>query len=124
MLKSRCCFSSSWGTTITSTKYFQVLLMSFTNFLTGEQKWRKPANFSIVWSRFQRRGRPGPAKRQRGLGIVNTRLGIVNTKLGIVNTRGTRYCTKGLGIVNTMVGGWGDIRPHSREREREIYFKS
>ena len=101
MLKSRCCFSSSWGTTITSTKYFQVLLMSFTNFLTGEQKWRKPANFSIVWSRFQRRGRPGPVERQRGLGIVNTRLGIVNTRRTgpVCRPRGNFFCYVACGMM-------------------------
>ena len=80
-----------------TTKYLQVLLMSFTNFLTGEQKWRKPANFSIVWSRFQRRGRPGPAERQRGLGIVNTRLCIVNTRRTGYCTKGAVYCTRGTG---------------------------
>ena len=32
----------------------EVLKLSFTNFLTGEQKCRKPANLSIVPGRFQR----------------------------------------------------------------------
>ena len=40
----------------------QVLLESFTDFLTVEQKCRKPANLSIVSSRFQRPGRQGGTK--------------------------------------------------------------
>ena len=58
----------------TTIKNLQVLFVSFTNFLTVEQKCRKLLISPLfgVFS-FQRRARPGPGERQRGLGgcIVN-----------------------------------------------------